>query len=144
VKSRSEAEKLASAVKTAAFKSRATLVGIVSAENIDAFPPVWVAWKYREYTKKTTEGLPDAKSIVVMGYHVWDDMLEISIRKNGKWVYPGYFPLSVLALEVISYLEEKGHSADMGNLVSYKRLAQLAGFGNYGKNALIVNPKYSP
>jgi hypothetical protein len=40
VKSRSEAEKLASAVKTAAFKSGATLVGIVSAENIDAFPPV--------------------------------------------------------------------------------------------------------
>jgi hypothetical protein len=88
--------------------------------------------------------LPDAKSIVVMGYHVWDDMLEIAIRKNGKWVYLGYFPLSVLALEVISYLEEKGYSVDMGDLVSYKRLAQLAGFGNYGKNALIVNPKYGP
>jgi ferredoxin len=144
VKSTSETEKLASAVKTAAFKSGATLVGIVSAENIDAFPPVLVGWKYQEYTKKTTESMPDAKSIVVMGYHVWDDMLEIAIRKDGKWVYPGYFPLSVLALEVMSYLEKKGYSADMGDLVSYKRLAQLAGLGNYGKNALIINPKYGP
>jgi ferredoxin len=140
----SEAEKLASDIKAAAFNSGATLVGIVSAEAFDALPPVWVGWKYQEYTRKTTESLPDTKSIVVIGYHVWDDMLEIAIRKNGKWVYPGYFPLSVLALEVISYLEKKGYSAIMADLVSYKRLAQLAGFGNYGKNALIINPKYGP
>jgi len=38
VKTKSKTEKLASAVKTAAFKSGATLVGIVSAETIDALP----------------------------------------------------------------------------------------------------------
>lgn len=46
MKTKSETEKLAVAVKTTAFKSGATLVGIVSAETIDALPPVWVGWKY--------------------------------------------------------------------------------------------------
>jgi hypothetical protein len=33
----------------------------------------------------------DAKSIVVLGYHIWDDMLELAIHKGEKWAYPGIF-----------------------------------------------------
>jgi epoxyqueuosine reductase len=137
-------KRLADEIKGVALNAGADLVGIVSARAFDTFPSVWIGWKYQEYTKKTTDVMPDAKSIVVMGYHVWDDMLEIAIRKGEKWVYPGYFPLKTVSLKVIHFLEKKGYKAVSLRLVSYKRLAQLAGFGNFGKNALIINPVFGP
>jgi epoxyqueuosine reductase len=144
LKADSEAKQLAEEIKEVALKAGADLVGIVSASAIDALPSIWVGWTVQEYTKKTTDIMPDAKSIVVIGYHVWDDMLEIAIRKGEKWVYPGYFPLRILLLTVIHHLEKKGYKAVASGLLSYKRLAQLAGFGNFGKNALIINPSFGP
>lgn len=126
------------------MKAGADLVGVVSASAIDALPSIWVGWTIKEHTKKTTDIMPEAKSIVVIGYHVWDDMLELAIRKGEKWVYPGYFPLRTLRLEVIHHLEKKGYKAVTSGSLSYKRLAQLAGFGNFGKNALIINPTFGP
>lgn len=126
------------------MKSGACLVGIVPATAIDALPAVWIGWKIQDYTKKTTELMPEAKSVVVVGYHVWDDMLELAIRKGDKWVYPEYSPLGILEWVMIDHLEKKGYKAVSAYSLSCKRLAQLAGFGNYGKNALIVNPVYGP
>ncbi len=122
----------------------ADLVGIVRAETIDSFPRVWVGWKIQEYTKKTTDIMPDAKSIVVIGYHLWDDMLELAIRKGERWVYPGYLPLEVLTQAVMNHFEKNGCKAVPAYGLPYKRLAQLAGFGSYGKNALIINPALGP
>lgn len=140
----SETSRLTADVKEVALKSGATLVGVVSTNSVDAFPSVWVGWTIREYTKKTSEVMPEARSIVVMGYHVWDDMLELAIRKGEEWVYPGYLPLDVLTLEVSHFLQKRGHKTAYARSISHKRLAQLAGFGNYGKNALIVNPVFGP
>jgi len=144
LKTNSKAEKLTSEVKEIALKSGASLVGIVSASVIDSFPSMWVGWKIQEYTKKTTNVMPDAKSVVVIGYHVWDDMLELAIKKDEKWVYPGYLPLLVSAQSVTNHLEKNGYNAVSAYSLSYKRLAQLAGFGNYGKNALIISPVLGP
>jgi len=139
-----EAKQLAEEIKEVALKAGADLVGIVSASAIDALPSIWVGWTIQEYTKKATDTMPDAKSIVVLGYHVWDDMLEIAIRKGEEWVYPGYLPLRTLSLAVIHHLEKKDYKTVRLRSVSYKRLAQLAGFGNFGKNALIINPTFGP
>lgn len=144
MKANFEDENLAEEIKEFALNAGADLVGIVSARAIDALPNVWVGWIIQEYTKKPRDIMPDANSIVVIGYHVWDDMLEIAIRKGEGWVYPGYFPLGILRLKVIHRLEKKRYKAVPFHSVSYKRLAQLAGFGNFGKNSLIIHPTFGP
>jgi len=144
LKTSSEAQKLTVEVKETAMKAGANLVGIVSAEVFDASPKIWIGWTINEYTKKAAEVLPDAKSIVVIGYHVWDDMLELAIKKIDRWVYPGYFPLDYLEQKVANFLTKRSYEACAFYGGSCKRLAQLAGLGNYGKNALIINPVYGP
>jgi len=137
-------ERFTEEVKRLALQSGVNLVGVVSAEAYDALPKVWVAWKIQDYSRKAVEVLPEAKSVVVLGFHVWDDMLELAIRKGEKWVYPGYFPLEVAAQTVKNFLESRGFKAAPAEGLSYKRLAQLAGFGCMGKNTLIINPVYGP
>jgi len=137
-------DRLATEVKELALKSGASLVGIVSAKAIDDFPKILVGWTIHEYTKKTSDIMPDAKSVVVIGYHLWDKMLELAIKKNNEWKYPGYFALPFLAQTIIYHLQKNHYNAVMSGSLSYKRLAQLAGFGNFGKNALIINPVFGP
>ncbi|MFX0069138.1 MAG: 4Fe-4S double cluster binding domain-containing protein [Candidatus Hodarchaeota archaeon] len=152
----SDAKRLANETKEVALKAGADLVGIVSAEIYDEFPRIWVGWTIQKYTIKASEIMSDAKSIVVMGFHVWDDMLELAVRKeekqiiqrqltqSWKWIYPGYFPLKVLSLEIKNHIEKIGFKAVHFNDASGKRLAQLAGLGSFGKNTLIINPIYGP
>jgi epoxyqueuosine reductase QueG len=144
LKATSKTDGLTADVKELAVRHGASLVGVVSASSIDAFPAIWVGWTIQQYTKKTTEVMPEAKSIIVMGYHVWDTMLELAIRKGQEWVYPGYLQLDVVTLQISHYLQKKGYKTAYASSIPHKRLAQLAGFGNYGKNALIVNPVFGP
>ncbi|MFQ5758705.1 MAG: epoxyqueuosine reductase [Candidatus Bathyarchaeia archaeon] len=149
MKVNSEVEKLVTEVKEVALKAGARslgadLVGVVSAADIDTYPRQWVGWYIQDYTKKTTEIMPDAKSIVVIGSHVWDYILETALKKKDEWVYPGYFPLFTQTRKVAFFLRAKGYKAVSFPHLSLKKLAQLAGFGAFGKNALIINPKFGP
>jgi epoxyqueuosine reductase QueG len=137
-------ERLTREIKEVAMESGASLVGIVSAEVYDSLPKIWVEWKIQDYSKKASEIMPYAKSVVAVGYHVWDDMLELAIRKGEEWVYPGYFPLEAITQAVKNHLEKEGCKTVSAHGLSYKRLAQLAGFGCIGKNTLIINPIFGP
>lgn len=135
---------LVAEVKQTALNYGASLAGIVCAKTVDSFPSIWVGWEQQHYTRKTTEIMPDAKSVVVMAYHVWDDMLELAIKKGEEWIYPGYLPLDTMTVAIKKLLEERGYHTTYASSISHKRLAQLAGFGNYGKNSLIINPVFGP
>ena len=137
-------EKFTSKVREITLESGADLVGIVPATVIDSLPRTWIGWKYQEYTKKTTDIMANANSVVVIGHHVWDDMLELAIMKEEKWLYPGYLPLEISTQAVMKHLEKNGYKTAPAYGLPYKRLAQLAGFGNYGKNAMIINPIFGP
>jgi epoxyqueuosine reductase len=138
-------KKLTAEVKGIALKVGADLAGVVSAETIDAFPRHWIGWKTHDYTQKTTNIMEDAKSVIMLGCHVWDDILEVALRKKETWTYPGYFSLSTITQKIAFHLESKGYKVTaFPSRLPYKRLAQLAGFGAFGKNSLIINPNFGP
>jgi epoxyqueuosine reductase QueG len=122
----------------------ADLVGIIPAKRVDEIPSYRQDWMDTS-TMKTKEQMEDAKSIIVLGYHASDDIYEAVLRKvNG---IEAYYPLLLRNAEkrLLLYLQAKGFEAKAANSrIPRKQMARLAGFGNYGKNALIVNPKYGP
>jgi len=124
----SKAEELLSEVKEIALESGASLVGIVSARTIDSCPTIKVEWKIQEYAKKTRDIMPDPKSIVIVGYHVWDNMLELAIKMNIGFIQ---VTSHLVALEqtVKNHLEKNGCKVVTYPQLSQKRLAHLAGSG---------------
>ena len=90
----------------------------------------------------------NARSIIVIGYHMNDPMLDISIKSiDGK--RPLYFINEVLgniALELISALFEKGKRAVLSPYsgVFAKDAAALAGVGTIGKNNLLLTERFGP
>jgi len=140
-----EAVRLTKEVKEKALSSGADLVGIISTDSIDAVPGHWIGWEVQAYTKKTKDYMDDSKSVVVLGYQAWDDIHEIAIPRGDSYEYPAYHRMRLYARRVLRFLQNLGCKAIIyPSLLSQKRMAQLAGFGNFGKNSLIINPKYGP
>ncbi len=131
------------AMSYSAWRACADLVGIIPAESLDKIPSYRQDWRDTS-TMKTTEQMKDAKSIIVLGYHASDDIYEAIIRKGNRIDLCGY-PTNINDLRLLQHLRAKGLEAEVADdSLPYKQMARLAGFGNYGKNALIINPKYGP
>jgi epoxyqueuosine reductase QueG len=122
----------------------ADLVGIIPAESLDSIPEYWVEWT-GAYTKKTTDQLEGARSVVVLGYHASDDIYEAILRKGDRIERYDCLQSGINQRRVARFLRSQGYKARVaGDNIPKKQMARLAGFGNYGKNALIVSPKYGP
>ena len=136
-------DKLTREVKEYALDHGADLVGVISAESIDVIPKHWIGWEVQSNTQKTTDYLENPKSVVVLGYHAFDDIHELTIPERGE--YTAYLRMRLFARRVLRFIHKKGYNAVVyPSLLSQKRMAQLAGFGSFGKNSLIINPKYGP
>lgn len=122
----------------------ADLVGIIPAERLDQIPSYRQDWMDTS-TMKTTEQMEDAKSIIVLGYHASDDLYEVALMKGDTIEFYGYVTKALNERYLLQYLQEKGFKAKVASdRLPKKQMAKLAGFGNYGKNALIITPKYGP
>jgi epoxyqueuosine reductase len=152
-------EKLAdlkSVLHETCLKKGAVVFGVASASDVDSLPRVKISPTMKRllgtkfnYTKKPLEAMPDAKSIVVFGIVSTDDSCELGVRiEDGEYDWPGYYPLNWIRRDAARLLEEEGYRVifpyESSAPDSYKRVFRLAGIGAFGKNALIISPKYGP
>jgi len=120
--------------------------GIASVDQADALPRVKIGYTYNRYTKPLRSGMPEARSVIIYGVPSVDDSDELAVERSpDKWTYPGYFPLNMIARDIIRELRGFGYKAAYpSELASHKRLAILAGIGAYGKNSLVISPRHGP
>lgn len=122
----------------------ADIVGVLPAERYDSTPSYPVPFM-NGATKKTSDYMKGTKSIIVLGFHAWDDICEAVTVKNGHLEAFGYTRMGYTAKKIVSFIEKQGYRAKTpGDFLPKKKLAVLAGLGCYGKNSLIINPRYGP
>ena len=133
------------------LKERATrygfdLVGVISAKTLNNAPSHYIAHRdYQTWTKKTTDYMEDAKSVIILGTRVWDDLHDLVIRVQDHHEYPDEWRGRLYARRLVRFLNREGYKTVLeADLLSKKRMAELAGLGHYGKNSLIINPILGP
>lgn len=143
-------------LKQLCLKNGATAFGVASVEDVDALPELAIGPTVRllagtklTHTRKMRDILPDAKSMVVFGVPSTDDWCELGVRigpQDYDWV--GYFVPYIIRREVAQKLRDLGYKAaypyERTAPNSYKRVFRLAGIGAFGKNSLIISPRYGP
>jgi len=130
-----------------AKRKGAVVCGIASVDDADALEPIKIELKsINRYTQPLRAAMPNAKSAIIFGVASTDDVDEIEIeRENGDLEYPGYTMLYVIARDLMRRIRMEGYEAAHPPFPSpEKRIAKLAGIGNYGKSSLIIHPRYGP
>jgi len=140
-----DSEALTQEIKEYALTHGAELVGVLLPESIDSMPEYWIGWQVKQTSKKTTDYMDNPRSIIVLGYHAFDDIHEAQIAHNGDIEYPVYERMRLYTRRVVRQLEEKSYRCIVYPFrLSQKRMAQISGLGSMGKNSLIINPEYGP
>lgn len=132
-------------VKDYALTHGADLVGVLKPELIDVEPEYFVGWQIQEPSKKTRDYMHNSKSIIMLGYHAFDDIHEVSLSRKGRIEYPVYQRMRLFARRVMRFLVDKGYGCVLYPFnLSQKKMAQLSGLGFIGKNSLVINPEFGP
>lgn len=122
------------------------LVGIVSAKDYDAYQGHYIGHRdYKCDTKKTSDYLEGAKSLIILGVQVWDSLFDMVIKVDDHHEYPDEWRGRYYARRLTRFLDSLGYKTVLEpDLLSKKRMAQMGGIGNFGKQSLIVNPEFGP
>ena len=103
--------RLTDEVKKYALTHGADLVGILKPDLIDTEPEYFIGWQIQEPSKKTRDYMKDTKSIIMLGYHAFDDIHEAQIAHNGFIEYPIYERMRLYSRRVMRQLEKRVTSA---------------------------------
>jgi epoxyqueuosine reductase QueG len=122
------------------------LLGIVSSKTYDEYPGHYIG--HRDYlcnTLKTSDYMENAKSLIILGINVWDNLFDITVRIDDHLEYPDEWRGRYYARRLIRHLNKLGYQAVLEpDLLSKKRMAQMGGIGAFGKQSLIIHPEYGP
>lgn len=112
--------------------------------------------------RRPTDLLPEAKSVIVVGRHILDSVLEQLHNPPMRmtWHHHMYAHLnalnSVLCYEIALLLEERGYWAipvqpttpyykdEFAGVTSHRHAAVAAGLGVFGMSNLVVTPQFGP
>ncbi len=122
------------------------LLGVISPATADRHAGIHVGWTINRPTVRVAQILPETRSVVVIGFPIWDDSMDLALRTpRGGWMYPGYLPVTLACREAAAVLAAAGHrTAFAYDKLSFKSLAVEAGLGRFGRNSLLVNAIYGP
>jgi epoxyqueuosine reductase len=143
-------------LKKFCLKEGAVAFGIASVADVENLPRIAIGPTVKRitgtkssFTKKPTDVMHDAKSMVVFGILSIDDSFELAVRTGrGEYDWPGYTPLWLMRHYVMQHLKDEGYRVaylyESTAFNSYKRVVRLAGIGAFGKNSLIISPEHGP
>ncbi|MDI9619701.1 MAG: 4Fe-4S double cluster binding domain-containing protein [Candidatus Nezhaarchaeota archaeon] len=105
------------------------VIGFTSADSLKSYVDAW------------------AKTVVIAGIVVWDELFDAVIYRNGRSGLDVYYVYEVIlaekALKLCMHLREIGFKAKHEPYrIPLKVAASKAGVGCYGKNSLIINLAY--
>jgi epoxyqueuosine reductase QueG len=140
-------EKLTVSVKKLAHSLGADLVGVAQANSFMEAPK----------GHRPEDLLRGARSVIVMAIHLLDASFESAPNREYAITYSTVNQeLNRIAFRVGRFLQDKGYRAlqvpasppydmerNMGDL-SHRHVGQLAGMGVFGKNSLLLSPKFGP
>lgn len=133
-------------VKARAQRYGFPIVGIVSAEDYDAYPGHFIG--HRDYlcdTGKTSDYMEGAKSLIILGVQVWDSLFDMVVKIDDHHEYPDEWRGRYYARRMMRYLHKLGYKTVLEpDLLSKKRMAQMGGIGAFGKQGLIIHPEFGP
>ncbi len=133
-------------IKTRAIKYGFNCVGIVSAETYDAYPGHYIG--HRDYmcnTPKTKDYMDDAKSLIIMGIGVWDNLFDTVVQIDDHLEYPDEWRGRYYARRMTRHLDKLGYKYVLEpDPLSKKRMALMGGIGGFGKQSLIIHPEFGP
>ncbi len=101
-----------------------------------------------EYAKKIFDVAGIVNNFLILGLESRTDRdLDTFIWDGKKWKFPGFYRYFTPKVKlVIQRIREKGFRAQQirYSKLNIKELAVRAGLGKWGKNSLVIHPKYGP
>jgi epoxyqueuosine reductase len=89
--------------------------------------------------------MPEAKSLIVIGYVIWDEALNVEVLKanSSEYICLYYEIMESRAWRLSHWLwEKKSIKALPSQAIHIKPAAMLAGLGFIGHNTQVITPKY--
>lgn len=134
------------------IKEKAKSFGFVLCGVSDLFQIENAEYPQDRGLKKPLEVMPDAKSLIVLGFVLWDECFNSVIvpvpTPDGKPidVYSFYYEIMAARAWRLCHwlLKERGINSTPTLEIQLKPAAMLAGLGFIGHNTQIITPEYGP